>query len=234
MKLVVLTVCAILSVPWACPAPTSSYDPGAPEIKEALRCEIRLGTNSVTVGSRFPIFLTVENTGTLEAELPAPYSSEMNMRVRAFLFAGQVTGAVQRLIIPCVAVPSDLPPKQRDILEKNRAESWQHLLETFPPSWISIPGHGKAESVIFVEMTPRADNGEALSLAAGTYGLQCEVEYFMYNITSAAFMGTNQWTSAEAAAKAKASGLFLLDMHRLWTGKMESNIVPINIIDGAK
>jgi hypothetical protein len=42
-------------------------------------------------------------------------------------------------------------------------------------------------------------------------------------------METNQWTSSVAIAKAKAAGVFLLDRHRLWTGKMESNIVDVTI-----
>src|ERR1017187_4304721 len=123
MKLLAsLTICACLNIVWTCAAGMMPSDIGAPELKGALRCEIRLSTNNVVLGSRLPVFVTVENISTLEAELPAPYSSEPGVHVRAFLLAGQATGAVQRLVIPCLALPTDLSPKQRDILEKNRAE----------------------------------------------------------------------------------------------------------------
>jgi hypothetical protein len=232
MKFAWVAACVGLSVVRICAAGMMPSDIGAPELKGALRCEIRLATNNVVLGSRLPVFVTLENTSTLEAELPAPYSSEPGVHVRAFVLAGQATGVVQRLVIPCLALPSDLSPKQRDMLEKNRAEIWHLLLETLPTSWISIPGHGKAEFLVFVEISPKTDSGEVPP--AGTYGLQCEIEYYMHSITSTAFIETNQSTSVEFSAKAKASGVFLLDVHSLWTGKMESNVAQINVIESPK
>ncbi|HTS18581.1 MAG TPA: hypothetical protein VMP11_13490 [Verrucomicrobiae bacterium] len=228
MKLALVTISAYLTVICACKA-LMGIDPGAPELKGALRCEIRVDTNTVMTGSRFPVSLTVENTGPLEAELPSPRSSEPGMYVGMFLLASQGTGTVQRLPIRSLALPDVLPLRQQRILENNPAEMWELLLKPSHASWISIPGYGKASFLVFVEIPQQGDGTGLFTAAEATYGLQCEIRYRMLDITSTEFMETNQWTSAEAIAKAKASGVFLLDPHHLWTGKMESNIVDLTI-----
>ena len=75
----------------------------------------------------------------------------------------------------------------------------------------------------------QVESGDVISLPPGGYGLQCEIGFTWGGFMSQAYFRTNQWTSAEDIAKAKSEGRFLLDMHRLWTGKMDSNIVPITL-----
>jgi hypothetical protein len=223
-----------LGIVWACQAGMSPGDVGAPEVKGALRCEIRLATNTAAWCSRLSVFGIVHNTSTLEAQLPAPYSSEVGMKVTLYLLAERATGSVERLLLPFAVLSSSPSAKEWEILRERRSEHWHLLLQSPPASWISIPAHGKAEFLIYAEMSPRTEEGSVRTPAPGTYGLECNIEYSMGNITSAAFFQTNQWTSATDIAKARASGVFLLDMHRLWTGKMESNIVPITLTGSAK
>jgi hypothetical protein len=96
-----------------------------------------------------------------------------------------------------------------------------------------IPALSKQSFRILAELSPKnydgLEYGDVLSLPPGSYGLQCEIGFRWGGFMSQAYFRTNQWTSAEDIAKAKADGRFLLDMHRLRTGKMESNIAPITL-----
>jgi hypothetical protein len=210
---------------------------GAREVKGELKCEIRPATNNATPGSHLIIFMTIENNGSLEAELPSPAAPEPTMRMRVFLLSAQTTDAAQRLWIPNGVLESDPTPEQQRVVKEERAEDW-HKYFSQNPHWIAIPPHGKKEFQVLVEMNPKtydgSDFGAPVQLRPAIYALQCEIEYDPTGVGSATFIETNGLISAEQIAKARASGLFLLDTHRLWTGKMESNVVPINVIESPK
>jgi hypothetical protein len=234
MKAVFLLACVFCCLGWECDALVFG-DMGAREVKGELKCEVRLATNNVPIGSRIPIFLTVTNIGSLEAELPSPAAPESVMRVRIFLLSAQTTGAVQRLWVPNGVLETDPTPEQQRVVKEVRAEDW-HKYFSQAPRWISIPPHGKKEFQILVEMSPKtydgSDYGADVAPPPATYGLQCEINYDPTGIGSATFIETNGLVSAEDIARAKASGIFLLDTHRLWTGTLDSDIVPITLTGG--
>ena len=236
MKAVFILACAFCHLCWDCNAAVVG-DMGAREVKGELKCEIRPATTNATPGTHLVIFMTIENNGSFEAELPSPAAPEPVMRVRTFLLTSQTTGVVQRLRIPNGVLEGDPTPEQQRVVKEERAEDW-HKYFSQNPRWISIPPHEKREFQVFVEMKPKtydgSDYGADVALPPGTCGLQCEIKYDPTGIGSATFIETNGLISAEQIAKAKASGIFLLDTHRLWTGKMESNVVQINVIESPK
>jgi hypothetical protein len=202
---------------------------GPPELQHALKCEIKVPTNNVAIGSRITIFVTVENTATVDAQLPCPGTHEDGLHTRILLLAGQTTGVVQRLSIPNFVFRGNLTGEQGKMLEQP-TDRWGYIY--VPARWIAIPAQGREQFQALVEISPKTGEGGAVALAPGAYGLQCEIEYVMWH-GSDAFLETNQWTAADRIAKAKASGVFLLDRSRLWTGKMESNIVDLTITNQA-
>jgi hypothetical protein len=245
-------------------------DPGAPEVKGALKCELRPTTDNVRAGSRVWMSLTIENTSTLDVALPFPGSSEPGMIAKLFLVSRQATGAVEHAILPgykfgdgkltpeqqkameddinnswgslfderpylpSIVLPWNATAEQQKVVEEKPTDRWRYVLQK-PAPWISIPPHGTAGFQVFVDVSPKMDSGEAPPLNPGTCRLQCAIMYFVSSIRSAGVLRTNDLTSAEDIAKAKASGLSLVDDHsKLWTGKMESNVVPINVIGSPK
>jgi hypothetical protein len=248
-------------------------DPGAPELKGVLKCEIQPDTTSIVTGSRVWMNLRIESTASGDVELPCPGSSEPRMLMKVFLVSRQATGEIQRAIFsgmkigdrggyrdptpkeqkalqefmgsegwsmkderpyfPSVALPADATMEQKATMEKMTTDSWKSVLGT-PPRWISIPPHGTAEFQVLVEMTPRSDVGDVAPLAPGACRIQCSIMYFpdLRGFTGA--LATNAPTSSFDIAKAKGSRLFLLDKHKLWTGKMESNVEKIDILERPK
>lgn len=231
MKLAFTVFCAILSLSCDCAKCMAfGYDlEGPPELRDALKCQIRLVTNNVTTGSRIGVVMTVENTATVDVQLPCPGTLEPGLHVQMFLLAGQATGDVQRLTIPDFVYQGSLTVDQTKMLEQP-ADRWPYIY--VPTRWIAIPPHGREEFQVLVEIRPKTQDGKAL--APGVYGLQGEIAYVMKSNTSAAYIRTNQWTSAERIAEAKASGQFLLDEGRLWTGRMESNVAQINVVESPR
>jgi len=231
MKSMCLALCAAMFVchsSWA----QISGDAGAPEVKGELKCEIRVASKSAKLGSAIPILMTVENIGDLAAELPSPGTPEPGMRVRVFLLATDSTDTVRRVWLPNGVLDKSPSLEQQRVMKERRPEDW-HRYFGLKLHWISIPPKGKQEFRVFAAMSPKAyngsDYGSDVAVTPGNYGIQCEIEYEPLSVSSAAFIETNGLTSAGDIAKAKASGAFLLDTHRLWTGKMESNIVPITL-----
>ena len=240
MKRIILIFSATLSIQCVCLALVpEGWDPGAPEVKGKLKCEIHLATNNVAIGDHVPVFVTVENIGTVEAQLPNLYSIARSGNIigysgvikdlwnkgtycRMFLLVGSTTDTVQRLALPRTVFRGAPTPKERKILEEKPAKLWHFLLDYPSYQWLSIPPNGKEQYQSYIEMNPQTAEGQIVNLPPGTYGLQCEIQYFMGH--EARYTETNQWTTADTITRARAAGDFLLDMHRLWTGKMESNI----------
>ncbi len=240
MKQKILTFSAVLCIPYVCLALVmEGLDLGAPEVKGQLRCEIRLGTNSVASGAHVPVFVTLLNTGTLEIQLPSlytiarpgnliGYSGVKGVYLRMFLLAEQAKGTVQRLALPRAVFLGKPTPEEKNTLEEKPAKLWRFFLKPRPNQWLAIPPHGKEEFQSYVEVNPQTEDGQNIDLLPGTYGLQCEIQYSGRGVNTES-LETNQWTSAARIARARAAGDFLLDMHRLWTGKLESNIASFTL-----
>jgi len=253
MRFTFWTVSVLLAISEICTAGwmPANYDFGAPEVKNALKFEIRFVTNAVAIGAPIPVLATIENTSTLDVWLPSPPTFQPEMQVSVFLIAQQSTGGVQSLILPRIVLPNTPTPRQKAIIDEKPVEVWHLLIELIPAKWIRILPHGKEEFRIFA-VAPRTKDGnlatldqkaygvklhnlqshpewrQLTSVVPGIYDLRCEIDYFMQH-GSAAELVTNQLTSVEAIRNAKTAGVVLIDAHRLWTGKMQSNIASFTL-----
>jgi hypothetical protein len=198
---------------------------GPPELRDALKCEIRLTTNNVAVGSSILVSLTLSNTSSTDVQMPCPGTLEPGLRVNLFLLTADATGGVQRLSVPAFVFQGKLTAEQSKLLE-GPADHWDYIY--VPARWTAVPAHGSEQFQVFAEISPNV--AKARTSATGNYGLQFEIQYVMKSNKSSAYIRTNQWTSAERIAEAKASSVFLVDMQKLWTGRIQSNIAQITLI----
>jgi hypothetical protein len=140
----------------------------------------------------------------------------------------------ERPYLPSIVLSENATADQRKLVEGTPANKWDQPSQS-PAPWLSIPAHGTAKFQMLVEVSPKAAGGDAQPLNPGTCRLQCAIMYFVGSYGFRGALITNDsFTSAKDIAKAKAAGLFLLERNRLWTGKMESNVVQINVIGSPK
>src|SRR5882724_38982 len=154
---------------------------GPPELRDALKCEIRLTTNNGAIGSRILGFLTLSNTAPIYLQLPCPGTLVGGLHVRMFLLTTRETGPVQRLSVPLFVFQGNPTAEQSKMLARS-TDWWSHIY--MPPRWIDIPPGGKEKFQVLVEMSPNADSSGDARLSPGTYRLQCEIEFVMHSYST--------------------------------------------------